>query len=207
MALKYGSASQVAAYCGYDTSDTALLAEVTLALGFIEEEIDAYCGTTFQAETGVSYVYNGNGTPVLSLGKYLRTLTSAYILDNTGARFLLLTDITAQPKPSRLGVYRWLELKKTYDSKTLYNQVFTLGLGNIEVTGDWGFTTIPNTIIAAEALCVKHWFNMRNLDALRAQEFSAGRNVVNIGMKDYHYLHPIAMKMLDKYTNSRALSE
>lgn len=208
MALKgYGTPTEIAIINGWDYNDSGLMAEVAVALEMVEEEIDHYCGTTFQNQTGLSRFYSGNNTNILSLGYYLRTLTSVWFLNLDGSRNIQYPDIVPQPDSPLDGCYRWLARRSMIDLGYPYIMYFPDGLHNLEVVGDWGFVTCPISVKRAAALSVKHFFDLRNMDATKTEEFGINRSVKNVSEKSLHYLHPVAMKLLDKWKNNRIMSE
>lgn len=204
---KYGTTSEIALLAGYNYADELLMAEVALAQEVIEEEVEQYCSTVFYAETGVARVYSGNDTNMLTLGYFLRTLTSVELLDTSGVVYDTLTDVVMKPDSPRRNVYMWLERRGNPDPINRDKISFPAGVSNIRVTGNWGFTTIPAPIKNAIALSVRHYFNLRNYDATKLSESGINRTIQLAEGRNLHYLHPISIKILDKWSNSRRWSE
>jgi hypothetical protein len=204
----YGTPTEIAQLCGYDTTDAALLAEIELVMEPIELEVEQYCETTFFDEAAATKVYSGNGTRMIVLGYYLRSLDEVWILDAEGNQDEDITDeVVLMPDAPRVGAYRWIERRATNDFSGQVVNNFPSGLANIEITGDWGFEECPAPIKLAVALSVKHFFQMRNYDATKTQESSINRTVEFTRGDRVHFLHPVAKQILDKWTNSRRMSE
>ena len=215
--MSYVTNTEVAQALGWDSSDTALMADIDVALAFVEPAVDQYCGTTFQQEDGVTRIYNGTGHPMLSLGFYLRNLTSVYVLVPVIATLPTyqmtpvnppLPDVMPMPQPSRDGTYRWLE-RMAMDVFDIHYEpnVFPKGLGNIQVTGDWGFTVIPKSVKQAIFHAVKYYFDLRDMDATVRTVIGVGHTKENPKPDDQHYLPPISRRLLDRYKNDTWMAE
>jgi len=188
---------------GYDTSDDTLLFEVASAIEHIESVIDQYCGSQFDYEQGVRKVFNGSGTPMLTLGFWLRRLESVWMLSDTGERVLQLTDCVAGPTPLRRDkLYMWLERRQTdVDNET----VFEAGLQNVEVIGDWGWKTedMPSAVKMAVAHAVRHFFNLREHNDLLFGETGLGQGKQYNVNDTLRMLPVVSRAILDKYHNKR----
>jgi hypothetical protein len=185
------------------------MAEIAVILELVEEEIDQFCQTTFINEAATTRVYSGNNTAMISLGYYLRTLTSVWLLNTDGTRDTeITTECVAQPNAPRTGCYRWIERRKSQEfGGNIVSVNFPDGLNNVEVKGDWGFTTCPGPIKKAAALSVKHFFLTRDYDSTKASETGINRTVDFIRTDRMHYLHPQAIRILEKWQNRRSFSE
>lgn len=203
----YIQPAEVAIGLGYDLSDAQLLAEVSLAIEFAELAVDQFCSTEFQWEPGGVKVFDGSGTNMLSLGFYLRTLTSVYLLDDTGAQAEQLTDVVPQPTPLKSQqAYRWLQRRQPLSDYPVY---FPFGLANVEVTGDWGYKPeeMPTAVKQAMLYVVKHFFDLRLYNDLVQMEGGLGRTVIFKTPKQgvdqpVHYIPEVARNLLSKWKNS-----
>lgn len=208
MALKgYGTPLEIAAMLGYDYSDSVLMSEIQAILSVAEWEVDQYCQTTFVNEAATSKIYSGNGTKILTLGFFLRTLTSVWTLDEDGAQDTQLDDVVMQPSAPRTGAYRWLERRQSEVLLTPIDSVFPVGLNNIKITGDWGFTECPEPIKWATALTVKHMFNLRTYNSTISNETGVNRTVDFVRSDRVDYIPRMAKQILDKWRNSRQFCE
>lgn len=213
----YSTPTEVMIGLGYDLSDATLVAEVAVALEFVETAIDQFCDTTFQREEDVAKVYDGSGTNMLTLGSYLRSLSSVWLLDEYGARSIQLTDVVAQPTPLRSDKgYRWLQRReaRTPSGETIERNPFVSGLANHEITGDWGWTTaeMPSSIKQAVMYGVKHFFDLRIYDDLVQMDSGLGKTMVFKTPKQgaeapVHYLPEVSRHLLSKWKNSRWMTE
>lgn len=207
MALKgYCTPLEAMSILGWDYNDANKQLEVATAISFIEEEVEDFCETVFVKQDDAVKVFDGSGTPMLTLGYYLRDLTSVWVLDDNGDRAYELTNAVPMPSASRNNVYRWIELRQTVDFYSREVNKFPAGLANIEVTGDWGLETIPMAVKHAIAMAVKYYFDMRDYDATKEQETGFGRTVIYRG-KEYQYLPEISANLLAKWKNSRWMVE
>lgn len=207
MALKgYCTPLEAMSILGWDYNDANKQLEVATAISFIEEEVEDFCETVFVKQDDAVKVFDGSGTPMLTLGYYLRDLTSVWVLDDLGDRAYELTNAVPMPSAPRNGVYRWIELRQSTDWYNRETNKFPPGLANIEVTGDWGLDTIPSAIKHAIALAVKYYFDLRDYDATKESETGFGRTVVYRG-KEYHYLPEISTNLLAKWKNSRWMTD
>lgn len=100
------------------------------------------------AEASREFVYDGSG--YLTLAPYdLRSITSLKTgIQGTEPKTLILnTDFFLRPKPSVFGTYTFI--------KGL--PISTAGETEVEITGAWGFPTIPLDVVEAAVLCVSLW--------------------------------------------------
>lgn len=224
MSKGYLQPIEAAMRAGLDYTDPDILLQVKIVLPDIEDEVDLYTQTTFINEPGVSKTFNGTGTDMLTLGYYLRTLTSVWMLDVTGAQVEQLLDVVPQPQNPKSGCYRWLQRRQDISSPLFYqllthrpilqpspvdppNAIFPYGLANIKVTGDWGFAAVPNGIKKAMALAIRHYWNLRDADSIHRRVVGFGVDVENRKPDQIHYLPDASMKLLDKYINSNIFGE
>lgn len=207
MSKGYVTPIEVATSLGLDYSDPQVILDVNVAVDFIEDAVDQYCNTTFINETATSKIYSGSGLQMLSLGLYLRTFTSAWVLTSEGDESYELTDVVPMPQPAKRGVYRWLERRQSNVYLGDVLQTFPKGLNNIKVTGDWGFTEAPSAVKLAVMMGVRHFFELREQSDVKKTESGFGRLVEQASSDSIHYLPHVARAILDSWKNGNFVSE
>lgn len=204
MANNYVTPIEVAKLLGYDISDVSLMQEVAVMLEVVEEFVDDFIGTTLVPENASSKIYDGLGLSFISLGYYLRTLTSVEVIDQDGVVITALSPIYVGPNPTRFGAYRYIE--RGFDPDTGVQATFPVGFKNIKVTGNWGLLEIPPAVKMAIAWTVKDWFDKRSLSTNIKFETGYGRYVHYIDPDKVTAIPPHAQIVLSKYINNRILA-
>jgi len=217
MALKgYCSIDRVFGLLGWDINDGALKGNVELMTEFAERCVDEQCRTVFDWQPGRVVTYNGNGTAMLSLGLFLKTLTSVEVLTPTGEVDVTLSNVVPQPEPysSQQG-YRWLELRQIINTPgnvaviSPLPNIFPVGLSNIRVTGDFGYQTdeVPHSVQLAVAYTVKHLIVTREYNELIDLQSGLGRTIkFKDGVSDIR-MPKVAKSLLGPFRNSTWMSE
>lgn len=213
----YIEPQDIAIALGYDLDDSRLMADVALAAEFCEGAVDTFCETQFDWEPGAAKVYDGTGTSMLTLGFYLRALTSVCMLDDEGGESDALTDVVAMPTPLKgSGAYRWLQRRQVLSEfgSVEYPSVFAAGLANVKVVGDWGFQPkdMPMAVRHAVVYGVRHFFDLRLVNDLVAMESGLGHTVVYKTPRQgvdqpVSYLPEVSRRLLTKWKNSRWMTE
>lgn len=201
MSKGYVTPTECASALGLDYSDPQVLLDIEIALELVEDLVDQYCSTTFVREDGVTRVYSGCDSPMLSLGYFLRTLTSVNLLNVDGTVSSPMTDVVACPSPPISGAYIWLERRNYTDFGYNATNNFYSGLSNIQVTGDWGFINTPSAVKYAVIQTVKHFFEMRNYSDLLRTESGFGRITEFTPGSEIHYLPASAKMALGRWKN------
>ncbi len=192
---------------GWDYGDADLLAEVTMALEFVEEAVDSFCHTSFENQTATTKLYDGGGMPLINLGFYLRELTSVRLLDINGATIETLTDVKPGPVPLKREAYCLIERSLPAENNSTKFASFPVGKSNVAVLGDWGFINCPEMVRTACAFAVKHAIDLREHNSTIKFEGGFGRQIQLIETMADFYLPEPSRKMLEKYINSNLLSE
>lgn len=127
--------------------DTVIQREITR----LSVAIRARYGKFRPAETGTKRFVVSNGSQLARIPLYpyfCRSVTNVvWAADQTTTTTLVSTDYQLRPTSPVDGVYRWLRLPA-------YRTV-TGGEVTVDVTGDWGFTTVPDDVEEACILAVK----------------------------------------------------
>jgi len=147
--------------------------------------IDAYCGQTFSLSTSEIEYVNGSGSTIQKLSRRLVTLSLLRFLDiQNGDEIVSAIEIE-----DVFNKNWWLEAGD--DKVPLRNRIgkdynngllcFPEGSNNIEITGTWGYATVPDEVKDATCLTV---------ETIYASQQSAG--VMSNGFKsedigDYSY--------------------
>lgn len=180
-APEFITAEEVARSLGLDTTDIVLAADIEDALLYLEDEIELYCNYDFTNREDTAIIYDGAGLPIQSLKAPIREVSSVWILDENGVETEEITDYVLCPNPTSVrdgsdnNVYFWIE-RRQYPGGD--KNVFPAGLGNLKITGTWGFETAPYSIKRALVLSVKHYFDTRNYSEIKAAETGSGRSVM-----------------------------
>lgn len=200
----YITPEYVATLIGLDELDDNTLFQISLFIGLAEEAVDAYCQTPFEQELDSYIILEGSGTPMLSLPKFM-TGTSFTVeeLAKDGTSNGFITDeCELKPKAPRQGAYRWITKHQDPNSIT-YSNIFARNV-NYKITGDWGFSPVPNMVQLAVALTVKHLWNVRQYDELTKNEYAFNRNVESADIEGGIAILPKLAKMaLNSYKISK----
>lgn len=179
------------------TFDTVISNWISAAEAYIEN----YTGRTFEKETAVSKLYDGDGTDELLVNDLL-TLTKIEILDEDGDVDYTIDDTTEYylyPAPTT-------PFTRPYTSIVLniYNAPvtkFLKGRQNIKVTGNFGYAdTVPQDIKMVAVKIVSGFIEENNLDI--TGEITAERlGEYSITLQDVSEManHLSLNSILDKY--------
>lgn len=131
-------------------SDTGEDAEVRTLITSASRAIARYCGREFSPATdgeAREFEYDGRG-PVLVTPYDLRAVTQVRIdTDTTVPQTLLDTEWRLWPNPARDGVYSGVRITRcTWRRRTV-----------VEITGDWGFSSVPTDVEHACIITVATW--------------------------------------------------
>jgi hypothetical protein len=172
MALKYVTVANVAAFLGVDGSDAVIAGELESYAYLAEELVETYCGQTFDSETAATKYVDGNGLNVLPLPKPIRSLTSAAAVDLDGVAATAYSYVVVGPSdPSVSGCYTHIMFEDGVST-------FPVGVGNIKVIGNWGYTTFPKMFTYAIYYTIKHLLAVAKLDETVSRESSFGKEAV-----------------------------
>jgi hypothetical protein len=140
---------------------------ITLLVQRSQAVIDEYCGYPFQQDgtTGSpsTRYFNGNGGLILPVEKFQSitqvldtTQNIAVNYDGTYALTQTQIDITADV----MG----LPLNETphYMIQRISGAGFREGLGNIQISGVWGYASVPLDVTLAATFLVVHYYGMRD---------------------------------------------
>jgi hypothetical protein len=174
----------------------------------VEDAIDTYCQTTFVAENSTVKLFDGSGLAMQSLGLYLRSLTSVWLLDTSGDRLEELTDVVMRPNPPKKkdgagnNLYSWLQRRQppnlmSFDMEAV-NKI-PHGVANIEITGNWGCVVVPRAVRRAMVLGIKHHLNLNGYDGTKKLESGFGRTVEYMDSDKIHYLPEAAKAILNPW--------
>lgn len=188
--------ADLAVRLGYQTDDLHLMGQLQVAIADVGAAIETYCQTSFQP-TSSTRLYNGTDIATLSLKDFTRTV-SAVRVDYGDGVFVALTGWALQPSNPRRKdgagnpLFTYIVLKPSADIL-----VFPHGVANIEVTGTFGMTKLPAQVVAALAMGVRHWFNLRDYDETKAVNSGTGRLIEEA--IDVDYLPTAARNLLSTY--------
>ena len=172
--------------------------------GLIEQELERAswlimerCGRFLPTEDNADkrFVIEGGRRPAggytLDLFPYYARAIDAVVVDPDGSspQSLAVADFRARPVNALDGMYRYLKLPgATYAPETETE---------VEVTGDWGFTTVPGTVKQACEITVVEWLR-KDVQAFSTTYLAAEDRV------DRPEAIPIAAKrMLHNYWRER----
>ena len=178
---------------GVDTTNDALISTLITT---VSQEIMSYTGCEFAPTTASAtrkFVYRGGGT--LLLAPYsLRSVTSIVIdTDGTSPADVTLSadDYRLWPREPKRGVYDRIEFRNLSPASKSSAYDFTPSR-EIEITGAWGFASVPSEIDHACAATVV--FRMRTSSDFYGNENSA--DVQRFGAVQFP---TIARQILDVY--------
>lgn len=164
-------------------SDAELSALISRASAVIQRWTGREFAPPTSAETRV-FTYPGRGR--LELAPYEARAVTAVVLDSQpGGQQITLstTDYALRPLPARDGVYQWLELAPYRRCRG----------GQVSVTGDWGWPTVPDDVEHACIVTVATW--MRRDVAAYSRVF----NLDESRIERPQALPSAVMDMLDLY--------
>lgn len=204
--MPYLSASDVISKLALPNT-TSVQADVTSVLELVEPQAEQYCEMSFAQEDETVKDFDGSGSPILTLGAYLRVLDTVEVLDADGNVSQTLTDVVPCPNPPRRkdgsgnNIYTWVERRQSSTEK----QEFERGLANIRLTGDWGFVTLPKPIKSAIIFGVANYFNVRMRDESIKETTSIGLISEYFDPEKFSYLPIISQKLLNNWRHMSAL--
>lgn len=117
--------------------------------------IQNYTGLTLTEQTAATLDIDGTGSSTLLLPNYLNSVTSVGV----GAR--TADTISYTTYTSGYFTIRGGTLLKFLDS----NYIFTAGVENIQVTGNWGFGTWEDDLLQAQKMLVA-WLYQKNKEEI-----------------------------------------
>lgn len=191
--MPYISHADVAAFLQIDTSVPDIRADVELVISMAEGVIDTFLGTSYHNSgvNPVSHIYDGNGTNFLMLNPMARELVRVETLDSAGAVTGEIASVHLFPTENgRLG--------KLFRGLLCPRGGFPEGIRNIQVTGRFGFATVPNDFKLAVLQTAKYIFDSRAIDDHYEEEETVQRSMVVA--RNRHAIPPLARKMLQKYS-------
>lgn len=171
---------------GANAIDLCVLADVKLAVGIttttddtlIQELITAASRTImsrFQREfapvsTSTTRRFRVDGT-IVDLAPYdLQVVSGAGVVldpDGTPTSLTAITDYKLKPRPTMSGTYYKLHIA---DSRYLWSQtVQDYGYAEVDITGTWGFASIPSDVARAAAITAGAWID-RGADVIAAMD-------------------------------------
>ena len=145
------------AFLQKDAADTEQDTIIESLIDRASEAIINYCGREFApaaAATLRRFRYRGGN--MLDLSPYdLQSATLVQIDTETSSPTTLVADddYTFEPFPARDGVYQWMELPN-YD---VDSSCYPKGFREVEITGTWGFATVPADVKHAAIVTVAIW--------------------------------------------------
>lgn len=113
--------------------------------------IEEFCNQSFSYEPNATYRCDGNGTGVLYLPRRAISITAITVPDSA----VVLSDVLLNSDGDRLFVSNGITdpLAHGYYSAALrsfddvqWPMKFTFGSGNIIITGNWGWASVPNYV-------------------------------------------------------------
>jgi hypothetical protein len=155
-------------------------------------EVDQYVGYNFQSTSGTR-LFSGDGDGLLLTGPIVSF--SQVRLSVTGTYF------TTAPADITTDCYLWPDTASPSYGIGRDTDDFEEGRRNVEVTGVFGFQTVPLSISRATTRLVAHWFKMR--DTNYADTMSEQGSIRQKYQKD---MPPDVVQILDLWRHRRFLS-
>lgn len=173
--MSFTTVSDVKLFLNKETLTPFETAQVERLIPHVDGIITNYCGWNLQAEDYVNQ-YNGDGTNILDLKVYpLNTLTKVLLDDED-----ITTDVAYNAK----------------DGVLTYDNTFTSGTNNVEVTFNAGFVTIPQDLqYAADYLVVV------NFNRITQENIGISKGKFNNVEVEYNPddLPKLVTRVLDRY--------
>ncbi len=140
---------------------------ITLLIQRAQAVIDAYCGYPFQSdgtsESPTTRLFNGNGGIVLPIEKCQSIVTVNETTLNVGINY----DGTYALTSSQINITPdvvLLPLNETpgYMIQRITGNEFQEGLQNYQISGVWGYASVPLDITLATTFLAVHYYGMRD---------------------------------------------
>lgn len=140
---------------GQSAADEVLSDLVSRASRVIQRHIELEVAP---ATTSTARTFDWDGSQRVSLAPYVaRTVTAVTLDPNDSSSALTSGDWRLMPNPARDGVYYTLHL----DYTVLVASVSYFPQRQIEITGTWGFSDVPEEIKQAACITVTDWYRGR----------------------------------------------
>lgn len=105
----------------------------------------------------------------------LRTATTVKIHPEASPTTLTAnTDYVLGPIPARDGVYKWIRFSDLLNWNSTLQRRF--GYAQVEVTGDWGFASVPRDVREAAVLTVHTWLR-RDVGAMDLEDLQTAQQL------------------------------
>lgn len=129
-------------------------------LGFLishaSAAIERHTRREFTPSTAQTRTFIWQHGTLIDLAPYdLRTVTSLRLDPDTTALTLTGTSYRLRPKPNPDGTYQWVKMIDQSRYTTTYFE------REVEITGDWGFASVPADVEQACVVTVADWFRER----------------------------------------------
>lgn len=216
----YCTADEVITLLALDAEDASVRTRVEFMIPFAESCVDEHCRTIFQWEENVTKYFNGTGTTMITLGRFLRRLGSvSYGTYGVEDSWTPCENVYPQPEPPSDGQgYRWVEMARSpvssfqgsyFGVTEPLSAIFRPGLKNIKIVGDWGFRTeeMPNQVKLAVAYTVKYMFDLADFNPMIKLHSGLGRTVEYFAGASEMIMPPFAKMILSGLVNSRAMAD
>jgi hypothetical protein len=172
--LPYTNYGAVKARLGItDTTDDDIL---QVLCEQVNQWLEGRLGRRVGPENGVTYTFDGNGLTRLRVIRGIRAVTALTVASTTGATPVAATaaDIFLLPPTGDRAPGQpadWIVLSDHPTGSVWY---FPVGYGNVRVTGDFGFASIPDDLADIATTCVVSKYRARA---------SAGGDTFTIGVE------------------------
>lgn len=182
----YVTAAEVRTFSSVATLDALTDGQIDALVVRAQRIIDAYCQQTFAlSSAGVIEKVNGSGSTIQKLSRRLVTLSLLRFLDIQNGDEV----VSALEIEDVFNKNWWLEagdekvplrnrIGKDYQNNRL---CFPEGTNNIEITGTWGYSTVPDEVKDATCMVVESIFANQQSAGVMSNGFK--REVIG----DYEY--------------------
>lgn len=144
--------AQVRAFLQKATTDTAEDAVISTMITRASAAIERFTEREFTPTTGVTRTFEADNLAYLSLAPYdLRSVTSVQVDTDETAVTLSASEYRLAPRPNPDGVYTAIRMAPlTAPTGDWVNR-------QVQITGDWGFASVPEDVCHATVVTVAEW--------------------------------------------------
>lgn len=205
----YVTANEVCEFLGYDSADSATLARVNAMIPVVEGICDSFIGTTLHFENDTTKDYLVGETGIVYLNKHLVSYSAVKQIYSDGTLSDPINSLAVKALPFGKPPYRMLQIYSKTATGVNVADSRLVGVGEVRVTGDWGFQIIPEDVKYALALAVKYHSDYFSLNpfvtsdgtGLSTVDFKDTDKVVNLQLPN------MSKAILSRYKISRLTND